>query len=93
MSDVKTMERTEVVIDGVTALLAQEQDIDDLKRRIEAAAGTTGTFVEFTVVGNRAMSVLITPTSSVSITVATVEFDERDSGDENFPFGGFYDTM
>ncbi|MEV8214964.1 hypothetical protein [Leifsonia sp. NPDC077715] len=87
----QTMLRTEVTINGRSFFLAQGQDPHDLQRRIEAAADSPGTFVTFTVVGNREVSVLITPRSQVVFTVETVQFDARDTGDSEFPFGGFYD--
>lgn len=91
MADEKTMVQTEVVIDGVTCLLAQGQDVDELIRRIEEAVATRGRFVHLVVVGNRKVSVLVTRTSRVSISVSTVPYDARDTGDVHFPFGGFYD--
>jgi hypothetical protein len=39
------------------------------------------------------VSILITPHSRVSTHVATVLFDERDTGDVDFPFGGYYDAL
>ncbi len=47
----RTMERTEILIDGVSAYLAQEQDLDVLLRQIETAASGPAAFVEFVVVG------------------------------------------
>ncbi|MBT2496222.1 hypothetical protein J7E45_11445 [Microbacterium sp. ISL-59] len=91
MADVKTMVQTEVVIDGVVSLLAQDQNVEELIHRIEDATASTGRFVRMTVVGNREVHVLVTPTSRASITVATVLHDARDSGDIEFPYGGFYD--
>ncbi|MCS3444120.1 hypothetical protein [Microbacterium phyllosphaerae] len=91
MAGPETMMQTEIVLDGQSFLLAQVQDLHDLKRRIEAAVKSTGTFVDFVVVGNREVSVLITPHSRVIISVSTVLFDERDTGDVDFPFGGYYD--
>lgn len=91
MGDATTMVRTEVTIDGRSALLAQGEDVDDLKRRLEAAATGQGTFVDFVVVGNRGVSVFVSPRSRIVITVATVQFDPRDTGDEEAPFGGFFD--
>lgn len=87
----QTMVRTEVTIDGRAYFLAQGQEPEELRRRIEAAVDSPGAFVSFTVVGNREVSVLITPRSQVVFTVETVQFDARDTGDSNFPFGGFYD--
>ncbi|MFS0894195.1 hypothetical protein [Microbacterium sp. 179-I 3D3 NHS] len=91
MSDIQTMVQTELMIDGIPSVLAQDQDVDVLKRRIEAAAATAGAFVDFVVVGNRRVSVLVTRRTRVVISVATVQFDPRDTGDENHPFGGLYD--
>lgn len=85
------MVRVEVSIDGRSFFLAQGQDADGLRARIEAAVATPGSFVTFTVVGNREVSVLITASSQVVFTVETVQFDPRDTGDSEFPFGGYYD--
>ncbi|NKF33739.1 hypothetical protein HER21_45775 [Pseudomonas sp. BGM005] len=49
--------------------------------------------MDFVVVGNRQVSVLITQHSRVTISVATVAFDERDTGDLDFPYGGYYDIL
>jgi len=93
MTNGETMIQTEVVFDGSRFLLAQDQDVDDLRRRIEAAAKTAGTFVDMVVVGNKAVSVLITPSTQVTISVATVAYDPRDTGDVDFPYSGYLDAM
>jgi hypothetical protein len=85
------MVRTEVVINGEHSFLAQEQDFDDLQRRIEAAAATTGRFISFVVVGNRDVSVLISRRSQVAFSVETVQYDPRDTGNNEEPWGGLYD--
>jgi hypothetical protein len=85
------MVRTEVTIDNAPFLLAQDQNIDDLKHRIEVAGRPGGRFVDFVVVGNREVSVLITATSHVVVSVQSVPFDPRDTGDEEQPFGGMFD--
>jgi len=85
------MVRTEVTIDNVPFLLAQDQNIDELKRRIETATQSGGRFVDFVVVGNREVSVLITATSHVVVSVQSVPFDPRDTGDEEQPYGGMFD--
>ena len=85
------MRRTEVIIDGVSALLAQDQDVDRLLARIEAAANGPAAFVDFVVVGNRRLRVLVGPRSQVSIATSAVQFDPRDTGDEEFPWGGHFD--
>ena len=91
VTDTQMMVRTEVTIDGRSFFLAQGHEPDDLQKQIEAALETPGRFVTFTVVGNRQARVLITPRSKVVFTVETVPYDERDTGDNEFPFGGFYD--
>lgn len=93
MTNGETMTQTEVVFDGSRFLLAQDQDVDDLRRRIEAAAKTAGTFVDMVVVGNKAVSVLITQSTQVTISVATVAYDPRDTGDVDFPYSGYLDAM
>lgn len=91
MSDMQTMVRTELIVNDRSFFLAQGQDLDDLKRRFEDAAQSAGQFVEFTVVGNRSVSVLISSVTSVVFSVETVQFDERDNGDAQEPFGGMFD--
>lgn len=91
MMETQTMVRTTVAINGTGYFLAQGQDTEDLQNRIEAATASSGRFVRFTVVGNRAVSVLITPRSQVVISVETVQFDPRDTGDDEEPFGGLFD--
>lgn len=93
MTAAKTMIQTEAIFDSVSYLLAQDQDVADLRRRIEEAVTTSGAFVDFVVVGNRQVSVLITRQTRVTISVSTVAFDERDTGDLEFPYGGYYDVL
>lgn len=93
MAEQQTMVQATVVVDGASHLLAQDQDRGELKARIEQAVSTAGAFVDLVVVGNRQVSVLITPSSRVSITAATVLFDSRDTGDVEFPFGGYFDLI
>lgn len=87
------MVQTEVTFDGEGFLLSQDQDVGDLRRRIEEATRGTGTFVDVVVVGNRTVSVLITPRSRVTIRVSTVAYDARDTGDVDYPYGGYYDVI
>lgn len=87
------MVQTEVTFDGTSFLLSQDQDVGDLRSRIEEAVSGSGTFVDVVVVGNRRVSVLITPRSHVTISVATVAFDARDTGDLEYPYGGYYDVI
>jgi hypothetical protein len=85
------MVRTEIAIDGAVYLLAQGQDLPDLRRRIETAARAGGKFVEFGVVGNREVSVLISSGTQAVFSAQTVQFDARDTGDLDEPFGGMFD--
>ncbi|MBO3664193.1 hypothetical protein [Microbacterium stercoris] len=86
MDETHTMVRTEVTVNGSAFLLAQGQDVQDLRRRIEAV-GTQARFVEFTVVGNRSVSVLVSSGAQVMFTDETVEYDARDTGDLLEPYG------
>lgn len=92
-SDNQTMVRTQVVVDDAGFHLAQGQSIDDLKRQIEAAVAAGGRFVDFIVVGNRTMSVLISSVSRVVFSIETVPYDPRDDGDDAAPFGGAFDLL
>ena len=87
------MVRAQVAVDDSGFFLAQGQDIDGLKRKIETAAREGAGFVDFVVVGNRTMSVLITGVSKVVFSIETVQFDARDDGDDSAPFGGTFDML
>lgn len=65
----QTSARTEVSIDDITVFLAQEEDIQELKNRMEAAARSPGRFVDFVASGGRLVSALITPRTRVVISV------------------------
>lgn len=88
-----TMVRTQVVVNDTGFYMAQGQDLDELKERIEDAAKSGGRFVDFVVVGNRVVSVLITFGTQVVMSVETVQFDPRDTGDDTAPFGGAFDML
>ncbi|MCR2812277.1 hypothetical protein NQ166_14090 [Microbacterium sp. zg.Y1090] len=87
----QTMVRTEVRINGEGYLLAQGADLNELRRQMESASREGGRFVDFTVVGNRSVAVLVSPRTEVVIAEETVQFDARDTGDDEDPFGGFFD--
>lgn len=91
MSDFETMVRTQIAVDASSFYLAQGQDADELRGRIEEAVRSGGRFENFVVVGNRQMSVLFTPHSRVVFSVETVQYDPRDTGDADEPFGDFFD--
>ena len=48
MADRETMIQTEIVFDGASFLLSQDQDVDDLRERIESATRSSGTSVSYT---------------------------------------------
>lgn len=91
MTDIQLMQRVEVSINGTAHLLAQGQQLTALKERVEEAVQAGGRFIDFTVVGNRSVSVLITPAAQVVFAVETVQYDPRDDGDEAHPYGGIFD--
>lgn len=88
----QTMARTQIAIDDASFFLAQGQDLESLRRRIEEAVQAGGRFVSFVVIGNREVDVLFTPHSRVALSVETVQFDARDTGDADEPYGGFFDA-
>lgn len=92
-NEARTMMRTTVAIGEDRYLLAQGHDLDDLKTRMSAAVRDGGAFVDFVAVGNRTVSVLMTSWIRVVFTVETVQFDSRDTGDVEAPFGTFYDEF
>ncbi|WP_203137222.1 hypothetical protein [Microbacterium sp. JZ31] len=93
MGELLTMVRIEVRVNDRAYLLAQRQDYADLQRRFKEAAQGHGAFVDFTVVGNRAVSVLINRSSRVTLSSETVQHDPRDTGDEDYPYGDPFDGI
>lgn len=93
MSEMRTMVRTRVTVNDVGFFLAQGQDVDELKGEIESAVRDGPRFVEFVVVGNRSVSVLVSTATQVVISVDTVQYDYRDNGDDSAPFGGTFDLL
>lgn len=93
MNEIQTMVRTQITVNGTEFFLAQGQEIEGIKSAIEAAAEAGGRFVSFIVVGNRSMSILVTAATQVVISVDTVQFDHRDTGDDGAPYGGTFDLL
>ncbi|MFD4959413.1 hypothetical protein [Microbacterium sp. NPDC058389] len=91
MSEQKTMVQTSIALGEAHYLLAQGHDPEELKQRIGAAIHSGGAFVDFVVVGNRTVSAFLDGRERIILTVETVLFDERDTGDVEAPFGGSYD--
>ncbi|MFK3676780.1 hypothetical protein ACI2IP_03580 [Microbacterium sp. NPDC090218] len=87
------MTRTRVALNETEYSLVQGQDIADLRRRIEDAVRSGGGFVEFDVSGDRTVSVLISSTTQVVISTATVDPDRSDGGEEGVPYGGDFDLV
>ncbi|KTS10061.1 hypothetical protein [Microbacterium testaceum] len=90
--DRHTMVRTQIAIDEASFFLAQGQDLVALRARIEEAVQAGGGFVSFVVVGNREVSALFTAHSRAILSVETVPYDARDTGDSDDPYGGFFDA-
>ncbi|KAA9085556.1 hypothetical protein F6B42_12245 [Microbacterium radiodurans] len=88
-----TMVRSSIAIDDSVFPLAQGDVVDELVLKIEDAVRLGGRFVRFTVVGNRTVRALITPHSRVIISVEAVQFDPRDDGDLDRPFGTHFDDF
>lgn len=80
------MERTSVHIAERTYALAQNVDLPALRAGMEAAVQAGGLFVDLVVLGNRTVSVLVTPGVMIVLDQETVENDDRDTGDVLSPF-------
>jgi hypothetical protein len=80
------MRQTTILIGTLQYLLAQNGDIDKLKAAVLAAIRSGGDYVDFTVVGNRSISVLIPPGVVVVFQSADVDEDDRDTGDLTSPY-------
>lgn len=80
MDDAVFETQTEVSIDGSTFVLERGQDVEDVKRRIEAAANSPARFVDLIVRGGVQVSALITPHSRVTISIRTA------AGSDDEPF-------
>lgn len=80
------MLRHTVTIDNREFLLAQGLDLPALKRRVVASIRAGGGMVDFTVLGNREVSVLIAAGVRVLFQSEQVDEDVRDTGDVTYPF-------
>jgi hypothetical protein len=67
-------------------ILAQGHDVDELKTQMTAAVRSGGGFVDLVLFGNRTVSVLVSPGTSVIFETAEVDTDSRDTGDVAQPF-------
>ena len=91
MTDAKTMVRSTLTLGDDPFRLAQDQDLEDLQHRIATAIKDGGGFVTFVVVGNRTVSLFMTGRERIALTVETVPYDSRDTGDTDTPWGGLFD--
>jgi hypothetical protein len=73
-------------VDGRPYLLAQGQDLDEVKNAVVQAARSGGDFVTVTEFGNRSLDVLVTVGVPVTLESETVAFDPQDDGDLGAPF-------
>ena len=80
------MHRTTLTIDGHSHVLAQGTDMRGLKAAAEGAVLAGGRFIDLTVVGNVAVSVLVSPGVAIFLTTREVAEDNRDTGDLAEPF-------
>jgi hypothetical protein len=67
-------------------ILAQGHSIEGLREEMVDAMRSAGAFVDFVVLGNRRISVLVSPGLPVVFEEAEVEVDERDTGNVSRPF-------
>ncbi|WP_307450597.1 MULTISPECIES: hypothetical protein [Microbacterium] len=78
-----SIERLMITVGEVTYALAPMEHVDELKAAIIAELRAGGGFVDITVDDGQRISVLITPTSVITITARTVhlEFERADGQD------------
>ncbi|GGE95674.1 hypothetical protein [Mycetocola zhadangensis] len=80
------MRRTTLTIEGHSYVLAQGTETATLKASAEEAVVAGGKFVDLTVVGNIAVSVLVSPGVAIVITTQEVPDDPRDTGHLSEPY-------
>jgi hypothetical protein len=80
------MQRTTLTLGAHSYALAQGVQLDDLKAKLEGAVSSGGKFVDVTLVGNVAVSILATPGIAVLLTTEEVAHDPRDTGELAEPF-------
>ncbi|RWZ50837.1 hypothetical protein ELQ90_08335 [Labedella phragmitis] len=80
------MIRHTCTIGSTSYVLAQGLGIDHLKTQMVEAIRSGGGFVDFVVFGNRGISVLVSPGTSIVFETAEVDLDDRDTGDVARPF-------
>ncbi|MCK6068219.1 MULTISPECIES: hypothetical protein [Microbacterium] len=88
------MRRDTVIIGDNRFVLAQGHDIEAVKAATVAALRANGDLVDLVVLGNREVSVLVSPGLAVVFTsevIGTDAEDSRDTGDLHAPFASLSD--
>lgn len=80
------MIRTSITVNRTRFYLAAGTDVDSLQKGMVDAMRRNGDFVEFTEVGNHAVSLLLSPGVDVIVEQAEVDTDARDDGDLSAPY-------
>lgn len=80
------MKRTTITVGGKRYALAQGRAVDGVKAAAVAAVRTGGDLVDIVVLGNREVSVLISPGVPVQFETVEIPEDDRDDGDLRAPF-------
>jgi hypothetical protein len=80
------MLRTTLTLGVNSYALAQGVQLDELKSQLEYAVSSGGKFVDVTVLGNVAVSILASPGVPVLLTSEQVADDPRDTGEVTEPF-------
>ncbi|PRB17404.1 hypothetical protein [Microbacterium sp. MYb62] len=91
----QTIARTRMVVDEVGFFLAPGQDVADLKHRIVEALRAGGAFVEFDVVGDDSVSILVSASTHVVISLESVDVDVGvgGTGHDAAHYGGDFDLV
>lgn len=71
----QTIERLRIAVADVTYALAPVEHLDALKATITAAVQAGGGFVDLTLDDGRRLSLLVTPSSFITIVVETLRLD------------------
>lgn len=80
------MKRYTATLGAKSYVLAQGHSIEGLREEMVAAIHAGGAFVDFVVLGNRRIFVLVSPGLPVIFEEADVDGDARDTGDTDHPF-------
>ncbi|MEX8058615.1 hypothetical protein [Microbacterium sp. 16-032] len=72
----QSIERLRIAVDGVSHALAPLEHADDLRRQVLAAVHAGGGFLTVTTDDGSKLSILVTPATSVTISVVTVHLQE-----------------